>query len=234
MCPGAEQLLGQLVQRGRVVCLAFHVDYFNDPWRDRFSRKQFTEREIAYGRVQKRDDLVFTPMLMVDGRVPMLGTDRSKARKALAAALADSPGVALELKLESESEAETPRRKSLGVLVGEPAENVVDRQLVVGVATFENRVTTKVKSGENAGKTLVEHCAVRSLDVKFVRLERGGQARISFKVELDRDCAPAGCGVAAFVQDEQTGRIYQAAAVPWTGTPARSEATSTTPRKRAR
>lgn len=224
MCPGAEQLLGQLGANGtgsdRIVRLGFHVDYFNEPWHDRFSRKQFTEREVAYGRVQKRNDLVFTPMLMVDGRVPMLGTDKAKARKAIAAALAEPPGVTLDLKLEDGPEA--PRRKTLNVLMRDPEPDVVDRELLVGVAIFEDRATTHVGSGENAGKRLVEHYPVRHLEVKFLRMEKGGQARVSFPVELDPDCRPAGCGVAAFVQDEQTGHVYQAASIPWMPTSARA------------
>jgi hypothetical protein len=42
------------------------------------------------------------------------------------------------------------------------------------VAVVEDQVTTKVLSGENAGKTLVEPFTIRSLAQKFIRLERTG------------------------------------------------------------
>ncbi|MGO9467196.1 MAG: DUF1223 domain-containing protein, partial [Isosphaeraceae bacterium] len=38
MCPAAEKVLGALAERNRrIVPIAFHVDYFNDPWKDVFS-----------------------------------------------------------------------------------------------------------------------------------------------------------------------------------------------------
>ena len=37
MCPAAEKMLGALAERDRrIVPIAFHVDYFNDPWKDVF------------------------------------------------------------------------------------------------------------------------------------------------------------------------------------------------------
>jgi hypothetical protein len=36
MCPTAERMLGALGDR-RIVPIALHVDYFNDPWQDVFS-----------------------------------------------------------------------------------------------------------------------------------------------------------------------------------------------------
>ena len=47
---------------------------------------------MAYNSVLKRDDLYFTPMMMVDGRHPMLGSNRPAAVKAIKEALATSPG----------------------------------------------------------------------------------------------------------------------------------------------
>src|SRR5262249_27567539 len=91
----------------RVVPLAFHVDYFNDPWKDPFSDAKYSEREMAYDRVYNRgrapDDrvsLYSTPMLMVDGRTPMLGSNRAKAKTTIDRALAEKPGVELDLALE--------------------------------------------------------------------------------------------------------------------------------------
>src|SRR5262249_21194539 len=38
MCPAAEKMLGALAEKDRrIVPIAFHVDYFNDPWKDVFS-----------------------------------------------------------------------------------------------------------------------------------------------------------------------------------------------------
>jgi hypothetical protein len=45
LCPEAERLLGVLASRNaQMVPVAFHVDYFNDPWKDPFSDSLYTQR----------------------------------------------------------------------------------------------------------------------------------------------------------------------------------------------
>jgi hypothetical protein len=86
-CPPASDLLGNLFELGdgadRIVPLNFHVDYFNQPWTDPYSDASYTRRQRDYNSMQHRDDLQFTPLLMVDGREPLLGSDRAKAVTAI-------------------------------------------------------------------------------------------------------------------------------------------------------
>ena len=102
-CPSANDLLGQLSATGpgaaEIVPIAFHADYFNTPWADPFSIAEFSKREMADNSVLKRKDLYFTPMMMVDGRSPMLGSNRPEALKAIRRSLAERPGVSIELDL---------------------------------------------------------------------------------------------------------------------------------------
>jgi hypothetical protein len=216
-CPSAEQLLGQLAALGygpdRIVPLAFHVDYFNDPWKDRFSDRRFSARQWAYNGALKRTDLYFTPMLMIDGRFPMLGSDRKKAREALELALAERPTASIALALEAVPG--KPREKTLKVTVAARGSDVDGRELLVGVATFEDPVTTRVESGENAGKALVEHFAVRRFAVEPVTPARSGPRTLSVPVALEADWDARRCGLAVFLQDETTGRVYEAESIRW-------------------
>lgn len=217
MCPGAEQLLGQLAEgerSARVVALAFHVDYFNDPWKDPLSDRAFSMREMAYGRVQKRDDLYFTPMLMVDGRVPMLGTNAKLARETLRRALEEKPGLRLSLTL-ADPKPDSPSRKNLKVALAQPEKAVAGRQLLVGVATVEDRVSTKVDAGENAGKKLLNRFATHKLAVQPAKLERNGRETLEFPLELTAGSNPARTNITVFVQDEQTGHVNQAGSIRW-------------------
>ncbi len=104
-CPSANDFLGQLARLGfgpdKIVPVAFHVDYFNEPWADPFSNKDYSRRELAYNSVQKRNDLYFTPMMMVDGRTPMLGSNRPEATKAIKAALKEKPGAVAQARASS-------------------------------------------------------------------------------------------------------------------------------------
>jgi len=151
---------------------------------------------------------------MVDGRVPMLGSNAKLARPTIQQALADPPGVALALTL-GEADRNTPLRKKLTIALENPAKSVVGRSLVVGIATVEDRVTTRVESGENANKTLLNRYAVRSLEHRPAKLTRGGKAKLEVPIELDADWNAANASVTVFVQDEQNGRVYQAGSVRW-------------------
>jgi hypothetical protein len=220
-CPSAAELLGRLGSLGygrdRVVPLAFHVDYFNEPWKDPYSDPAFSRRELAYNGALDRKDLYFTPMMMVDGRYPMLGSDQPKAQAALDRALKQRPGVTLEIELKERPGA--PDRKTLAVTLAAPSAEAADRDLLVGVALFEDRVSTAVRAGENAGKTLVEYDTVRKFVYEKVRVGQSRPTELTFPLELPADADPLRFGVAAFVQDWTKGKVHQADAVPWAERP---------------
>lgn len=209
-------MLGSLKNLGygpdKVVPIAFHVDYFNKPWKDRFSDPAHSQREMAYNGALKRDDLYFTPMLMVDGRYPMLGSDKPKAVAALRRATADAPGASIEIEWKADG---TARSKTLQVTTEALRSAAAGREVMVGVALYEDPVTTKVESGENEGKTLVERYAVRKFLWKKFNLARGRAERMTFPLELAADWDAAKCGVAVWVQDWNDGRVFQADATPW-------------------
>ena len=147
---------------------------------------------------------------MVDGRYPLLGSDRRKALAALDRARKETAAVALDLALSLEG-----ARKSLNVRVAARSAEVAGRELLIGVAVTDDAVTTKVPSGENAGRTLVEHHVVRRFEQQYVRVHRTGAENLAFALELPPDGDPAHLRVAVFVQDRRDGRVYQAVSVPW-------------------
>jgi hypothetical protein len=219
MCPAADRLLAGLgYGPDRVVRLSFHVDYFNDPWKDPFSEAAHSQREMAYNGALNRNDLYFTPMMMIDGRHPMLGSDQPKAQAALKSVLKDQPGVLLALELVQGND--DPRKKTLKVKATALAAAAEGRDLLVGAAIFENPTTTTVPAGENAGKTLVEHYTVRKFVYQKVQLDRSRPADLSFPLELPPDARPDRCGIAVFVQDWLKGNVHQADAVAWAIGPA--------------
>jgi hypothetical protein len=239
MCPAADQLLARLGTLGfgadRIVRLSFHVDYFNDPWKDPFSDPAYSQREGAYNGALNRKDLYFTPMMMIDGRYPMLGSDQPRAQAALKDVLKEPPGVLLSIDLVKV--ATDPNKRTLKVTVAAEAAEAAGRDLLVGVAIVENPTTTTVPAGENAGKTLVEHDTVRKFVYQKVQLDRARPADLSFPLELPADAQAARCGVAVFVQDWLKGNVHQADAVSWAGGSDQgpgAAATKTTGAKRAR
>lgn len=214
-CPSASELLGKLGSLGygpeKIVALGFHVDYFNTPWVDPYSSNEYSRRQASYNEVTGRDDLYFTPLLMIDGRYPMLGSDRVKVSTSLKQAAREAPGVDLRLKL-----AGGQGQRLVEVAVKPLTEETQGRDLLVGLALTEDPISTRVGGGENGGKTLVEHAVVRSFVHKFIRLDDAAGTTLRLPVALARGQDPAKTRVAAFVQGRADGRVHQAESIPWT------------------
>jgi hypothetical protein len=194
------------------VPLAFHVDYFNTPWVDPFSNKEYSKREMAYNSALKRNDLYFTPMMMVDGRWPMLGSNRPEALKAIKKSLADRPDASIQLSLAG---GEKDAERILKVVVEPLGPEIAGRSLMVGVALTEGPITTRVPSGENAGSALVEPAVVRHFAFKQSKLDATGTKDFTFPIKPPADAVATNCRVAAFVQDWDNGKVYQAESIPW-------------------
>jgi hypothetical protein len=69
-CPPAEANVGAISGRPDVLALAFEVDYWDRlGWKDTFSRPAWTARQYAYARAMGHGDNVYTPQVVVNGRV---------------------------------------------------------------------------------------------------------------------------------------------------------------------
>jgi hypothetical protein len=69
-CPPAEANVGAIADRADVLALAFEVDYWDRlGWKDTFSKPAWTARQFAYARAMGHADNVYTPQVVVNGRV---------------------------------------------------------------------------------------------------------------------------------------------------------------------
>lgn len=147
-CPPAEAYLGQLSSRPDVVALAFHVDYWDDlGWRDGFALPQSAMRQNIYAHTLHRAS-VYTPQLVIDGRLDVVGADTGIVGRALA----------------------QPRRQvAVRLSVDDGALRVdVDAQppgvaCDIWLAAYRRRALSAVARGENAGRNLEEFNIVREL-----------------------------------------------------------------------
>src|SRR5207244_6474025 len=79
-CPPADAVLARLHEKQpvpgvEIVALSEHVDYWNYiGWRDPFSDEQFSDRQSRYAKAVGRGR-VYTPQVIVDGRLDVLGSD---------------------------------------------------------------------------------------------------------------------------------------------------------------
>ncbi|MCJ2036438.1 DUF1223 domain-containing protein [Methylobacterium sp. J-068] len=186
-CPPAEVLLGEFAGRDDLLALGFHVTYWDDlGWKDTASFEGATERQATYaGRLGERN---FTPQLVIDGRRSVVGSRRTEAASAIAAARAE---------IGPETEITVARRNGrVAVTVG-PGKGSA-RVILVG---FDRSLRTPVARGENSGRTLVQANVVRSL--RTLGTWSGEPLQFS-------EALPAGQDAAVIVQ-QSDGRILGAA-----------------------
>lgn len=190
-CPPADALLGELAQRAQVLALAFHVDYWDDlGWQDRFDLPVAVQRQSQYAR-QLGLASVYTPQMIIDGRVDVLGSDRRRVAQALSA---PRTGVPVHIVVQGADLA-----VRVDAAAGAPACAVV-------LVAYLSEASTAIGRGENAGRTLREFNIVRS----FTTLGTWQGAAAEWHVKLGSLPADAS-HVAALLQPPGPGAIVGAA-----------------------
>ena len=190
-CPPADALLGELVRRGNVVALSYHVDYWDHlGWKDPFASAAATDRQRTYVRHLGLSSL-YTPQMVVDGAIDVVGSDRHAVLTALAG---PRQGPDIRVSLENGT-----------VKVSVAAGKAVPASDVVLVA-YAEEAETKVKRGENAGRSLKEYGIVRA--VYPLGNWTGGATSYTFDMTKVEGDATA---VAVLVQEPGQGRVLGAA-----------------------
>ncbi len=199
-CPPADRRLSQIRSQadhaGRVVPLAFHVDYWDRlGWVDRFASPRHTQRQYAMAGLA-RSRLVYTPQFLRNGR------DWRGAGSPLDGQGDTRPGASIVLELG----APTGEYLAIG---GEVSVSTTNAAVEAYLAVYENNLESQVRAGENAGKTLRHDYVVRRL-VGPLALDRQGRLSLRQQIALEAGWKRADLGVVAFVQDQASGEILQA------------------------
>jgi hypothetical protein len=186
-CPPADRVLQELSRRADVLPLAFHVTYWDRlGWPDRFGDPRYTERQQAYAGLLGAGT-VYTPQMVVGGRLDVVGSDARRARAAIG--------------LVREREGAAP------VLFGEGGAELpplgLERPAVLWMAAFDEHGRTAVERGENAGRTLDHHNVVREL----LTLGTWDGAARALPLPVERLRREGRSGVAVVAQDPGTGRV---------------------------
>ena len=214
-CPPADELLIELAERSpvpgvQVIPLSAHVEYWNSSWEDPFSSVAFTDRQRTYHPVLGRSAL-FTPEMVVDGRMQFVGSQRMLAEHALERA-AQVPKVAIELDILDEPEG-GPARVGISLLDMAPVR--LEEHLVLWVAVTEVGLETAVTRGENAMRRLRHAAVVRSLEpVATLTAPHPDDFTTVAELTLAPDWHRDRVRVVAFVQERESRHIRGAARIP--------------------
>ena len=202
-CPPADRLLTELAADGSrgvdVIALSYHVDYWNYiGWTDPFSSAAWSDRQRTYARQLARDR-VYTPQVVIDGVSECVGSDRREVVRHIAGAAGRAPGAAIKADRGADG------RWTIAASLPASAEGPARVQLAV----FETELTTEVKRGENAQRTLHNDNVVRRLTT-LAELSPGEQWRAEHTPDLDPAWRGDRLGVALFVQSVPTLEVLAA------------------------
>ena len=188
-CPPADAYLTELAREPGVLAVAYHVDYWDDlGWRDPFSSVAATARQRAYARLMALAS-IYTPQMVVNGRFEAVGSDRDRVAAAIAKAAAIAAATVVAL-----TSAKGALTAEIGAGTG---------QGEVWLVTYDLRQETRVRAGENSGRTLTNVNIVRSIEALGTW---SGTA-----LTISRGLPQQGSGAAVFVQ-ASNGAILGAAA----------------------
>ncbi|MGH7740409.1 MAG: DUF1223 domain-containing protein [Candidatus Eiseniibacteriota bacterium] len=201
-CPPADRLLSQLdreaAQSGRnLLTLEFHVDYWNSAaWRDAFSSGAHSERQRQYAAALGSE--VYTPQAVINGRTECVGSDAGRVHRAVDAALASAPHVALAIESVTDGGHPAVHYRLSGA---EPNARVC-------AALAESGIVTRVGGGENAGREVAHGSVVREFLTRARGQADSGELRFSAAATSEHPRR-----IVVFVQDPKTLAILAAASV---------------------
>jgi hypothetical protein len=210
-CPPADDLLRRLIEEQpvegvEVIALSEHVDYWDrQGWKDSFSSSDFTRRQQEYGRAMRLEP-IYTPQLIVDGKMQAIGSEWPDVRKALIEA-ARTPRAAVAVTADARM---SPSAATISIVVRDLPAAAVKGDVDVFVAIVEDNLTTEVLRGENARKQLHHSAVTRSLTKigSLGKMETAGE--FSRAVPLDSSWRSEHLRAIAFLQDRPTRHIVGA------------------------
>jgi hypothetical protein len=196
-CPPADELVSRIQKESTdqpIYILAYHVDYWNRlGWKDVFSNAEYSKRQRQYSE-WLHSGSVYTPQIVVNGQKEFIGSEEGTLRNAIKSDLQQSATAALSLsnlKLTNNSIALQYHTES------------VSKNTSLVLALVEKTAQSKVKSGENSGRTLSHVQIVRELQNISLNGKGNGNSSITIPQALNaKDLELVG-----FIQNESNGEI---------------------------
>jgi hypothetical protein len=200
-CPPADELLAKVQKEAGsrpIYVLTYHVDYWDRlGWKDTFSNADYSKRQYQYA--SKLGAQVYTPQLVVNGKTEFVGSNESATDYAINSALKGTPATSVSLHGNIQF-----RKITVDYQVkGDGGNN----ELVIAVV--QKNAISKVKRGENEGRTLAHAQIVRQL--YSFELEKAIKGQVS--ISLSEDFNANGWELIGLLQDPKTRAINAATKV---------------------
>jgi hypothetical protein len=151
-CPPADKLLGDFAADPSLVAISVPIDYWDYlGWKDTLASAGHTARQRAYAHV-RGDRQVYTPQIVVNGSVHVLGSDRAAIERAIGQTGRNSAIMSLPVELSVEG-------SSLNVKISATESERSSGE--VWLCPLARAVSVAIGRGENHGRTVTYHNVVR-------------------------------------------------------------------------
>ncbi|HSO76006.1 MAG TPA: DUF1223 domain-containing protein [Blastocatellia bacterium] len=215
-CPLADELLSRLeqtqpVEGAEIIALSEHVDYWNRlGWVDPFSSSEFSSRQSDYGSVFGLDD-IYTPQMIVDGRIQFVGSNASKANDAISNAARESKA---DITIApAKTTARASGEVALDIRVASLPSITTGDTADVLLAITESGLRSNVSRGENAGRELTHTAVVRSLSNVGVTDPGSDSRSIKATAKIEKGWTRSRLKAVVFVQERRSRRVLGAASI---------------------
>jgi hypothetical protein len=170
-CPAADKLIGEFAQDPSLLTMSLAVDYWDYlGWKDTLALHGHTERERAYAEA-RGDREVYTPQVVINGIVHVLGSDKAAIEKAIAQTQATAAPLTLPV---------TMTVADGKVTVNVPAATDEHQSGEVWLCPITSKAPVEIGRGENHGHTLTYTNVVRA----WVKLGDWSGKAATFSVPL--------------------------------------------------
>lgn len=154
-CPPADKIIGELAKDPSVIALSMPIDYWDYlGWKDTLADSRFSARQKAYSQMRGDRD-VYTPQVVVNGSVHLIGSDRAGIEGAI--------GATKKAGVMSVPVTMTLSGRQLNVSVAASSKGPTAAHGEVWICSISKSVPIAIKRGENRGQEVTYHNVVRTL-----------------------------------------------------------------------
>lgn len=203
-CPPADKLLGEFAKDPSVIALSLPIDIWDYlGWKDTLALPGHSKRQRAYAEV-RGDRQVYTPQIVVNGSMHVLGSDRASIERTIAATERNPAIMSLPVLLSTAA-------GDLNVTV--KAGSAKRAAGEVWLCPLISAIAVAVGRGENRGHTITYHNVVRG----WRKLGDFGGTDTTWSVPVSELESPEVDAAAVMVQEgtkQKPGIILGAALTP--------------------
>lgn len=155
-CPPADKVLGELAQDPSVIAMSMPIDYWDYlGWKDTLADSRFSARQRAYSRM-RGDREVYTPQMVVNGSVHVIGSDREAIEGAIEDTMHGGAVMSVPVSMAVEG-------GDITVSIAAASAQAPHKHGEVWLCSISRAVPIAISRGENSGRELTYYNVVRNL-----------------------------------------------------------------------